>query len=233
MLEAYFSYSRISTDEEKQKFNRQEKALEKYAKDNGISYFREFKDEASGASFDRPDFKVMDDHLQRGDTVVMKDLSRFTREAENGYVKYMEWLNKGVNIVFIDNPTLCSDYVRQMLTIANEQDTIPKLFSEFMIKIMLMTELDRVEKERLILKKRIVDGIHASDKKQGRKTGAVDKLSPELEADIMDYLVQNGKFKTQIEIIKAADARGQHISRNTLKKYISLAADNENELELS
>ena len=39
MLEAIFSYSRISTDEEKQSFHRQEKALEKYAADNGITYF--------------------------------------------------------------------------------------------------------------------------------------------------------------------------------------------------
>ena len=31
--------------------------------------------------------------LQAGDTVVFKDLYRFTREAENGYKKYMEWLS--------------------------------------------------------------------------------------------------------------------------------------------
>lgn len=223
MLETTFSYSRISTDEEKQNFNRQEKALEKYAADNGITYFREFKDEASGATFDRPEFKLLDAHLQRGDTVIMKDLSRFTREAENGYKKYMEWLDKGVNVVFIDNPTISSDYIRQMLDIAKQQDTIPKLFSEFMVKILLMTELDRAEKERLIMRQRIIDGIAASDKPSGRAKGTVDKLTPELERDIMVYL--EDRTKTQIEVIENAKKRGESVSRNTLRKYIQLISE--------
>ena len=56
--------------------------------------------------------------LQAGDTVVFKDLYRFTREAENGYKKYMEWLDRGINMVFLDNPTVSSDYIRQMMTTA-------------------------------------------------------------------------------------------------------------------
>ncbi|MFR2880551.1 MAG: hypothetical protein ACLTC8_06100 [Lachnospiraceae bacterium] len=49
--------------------------------------------------------------LQAGDTVVFKDLYRFTREAGNGYKKYMEWLDRGINMVFLDNPTVSSDYI--------------------------------------------------------------------------------------------------------------------------
>ena len=145
MLEAIFSYSRISTDEEKQKFNRQEKALSKYALDHNIKYFREFRDECSGSTFDRPEFKELDAHIQRGDTVVMKDLSRFTREAENGYKKYMEWLNKGINIVFIDNPTISSDYIKQMISTAEQQDLVTKTAMEAIIKLLLIVELDRAE----------------------------------------------------------------------------------------
>ena len=59
-------------------------------------------------------------------TVVFKDLSRFTREAENGYNKYMEWLNRDINIIFIDNPTVSSDYIKHMTTIAKEQDNVTK-----------------------------------------------------------------------------------------------------------
>lgn len=163
MLEAIFSYSRISTDEEKQKFNRQEKALSKYALDHNIKYFREFKDECSGSTFDRTEFKELDAHLQRGDTVVMKDLSRFTREAENGYKKYMEWLNKGINIVFIDNPTISSDYIRQMISTAEQQDLVTKTAMEAIIKLLLIVELDRAEKQREYISKAIKDGIEASN----------------------------------------------------------------------
>lgn len=215
MLEAIFSYSRISTDEEKQKFNRQEKALSKYAQDHGIKYFREFKDECSGSTFDRPEFKVLDAHIQRGDTVVMKDLSRFTREAENGYKKYMQWLNKGINIVFIDNPTISSDYIRQMISTAEQQDLVTKTAMEAIIKLLLIVELDRAEKQREYISKAIKDGIEASDKKSGRKEGQLDKMTDALHDDIILYL--GDRSVTQIELMKKHE-----ISRNTLKKYVEI-----------
>lgn len=215
MLEAYFSYSRISTDEEHQKFSRQEKALAKYAEDHGIKYFREFKDECTGSTFDRPEFKELDAHLQRGDTVVMKDLSRFTREAENGYQKYIQWLNKGVNIVFIDNPTISSDYIRQMLDTAEKQDLVTKTAMEAIIKLLLIVELDRAEQQRKYISKAIKDGIEASSKKNGRKKGKLDKMTDELHSDIIKYL--GDRSVTQIDLMKKYE-----ISRNTLKKYIEI-----------
>ena len=213
MREACFSYSRISTDEEKQRFNRQEKALSKYAQEHGIKYFREFKDECSGSTFDRPEFKELDAHLQNGDTVVMKDLSRFTREAENGYKKYMQWLNKGINIVFIDNPTISSDYIRQMISTAEQQDLVTKTAMEAIIKLLLIVELDRAQKHREYISKAIKDGIEASNKKSGRKEGQLDKMTDELKSDIILYL--GDRSITQIELMKKHE-----ISRNTLKKYV-------------
>ena len=215
MLEAYFSYSRISTDEEHQKFSRQEKALAKYAEDHGIKYFREFKDECTGSTFDRPEFKELDAHLQRGDTVVIKDLSRFTREAENGYIKYLQWLNKGVNIVFIDNPTISSDYIRQMSDTAEKQDLVTKTAMESIIKLLLIVELDRAEQQRKYISKAIKDGIEASNKKNGRKKGQLDKMTIELKNDILKYITD--RTITQAELMKK-----HNISRNTLKKYINI-----------
>ena len=54
---------------------------------------------------------------------------------------------------------------------------------EVVIRLLLVTELDRAEKEREITVKRIKDGIKASSKKSGRKEGQLDKMTPELEAD--------------------------------------------------
>lgn len=221
MLEVYFSYSRISTDEDHQKFNRQENALKKYANEHNIKYFREFKDECTGGTFERPEFKEMDAHLQKGDTVVMKDLSRFTREAENGYRKYMEWLGKGVNIVFIDNPTISSDYIRKMIITAESQDLVTKTAMEGIIKLLLIVELDRAEQQRLYISKAIKDGIAASKKTNGRKKGQLDKLTPELKEDIKRYL--SDRDITQVQLM-----RKYLISRNTLKKYVSLIKNNAN-----
>ena len=211
----YYSYKRISTDTERQNFNRQVKSLERYAAEQDIEYLLEFTEEKSAKNFDdRPQFKKLDKLLRAGDTVVFKDLSRFTREAENGYKKYMEWLGRDINIVFIDNPTISSDYIRNMTKIAQEQDIVTKTAMESVIKLLLIVELDRAEQQRRYISKAITDGIAASDKKSGRKAGQLDKMTAELQADIEVYLVD--RSVTQIELMQK-----HSISRNTLKKYVA------------
>ena len=122
----YFSYMRISTREERemQRYNRQEKALEKYVQEHGIELndVYQFRDDISGKSFEnRADWNKLEKLLQPGDTVIFKDITRFTREAENGYKKYMELLNRNINLVFIDNPTISTDYIKTMMGIAQKQ----------------------------------------------------------------------------------------------------------------
>ena len=61
----YFSYKRISTDQKHQNFNRQVKALEKYAADHNIEYLVEFTEEKSGKNFsDRKQFQKLDTLLR-------------------------------------------------------------------------------------------------------------------------------------------------------------------------
>lgn len=211
----YYSYKRISTDQERQNFNRQIKSLEKYASEHDIEFLIDFTEEKSAKNFsERPQFKKLDKILQAGDTVVFKDLSRFTREAENGYKKYMEWLDRDINIVFIDNPTVSSDYIRQMMSTAEKQDLVTKTAMEGIIKLLLIVELDRAEQQRRYISKAITDGIKASLKKSGRKEGSMDKFTDEIKTDINLYL--SDRHITQTELMKKHD-----ISRNTLKKYIA------------
>ena len=83
-----YAYMRISTEEErgKQKFTRQENALEKYAKENKIEYLLKFKEDKSGKDFEnRTEWQRLEKLLQAGDTIVFKDICRFTRQAEEGY----------------------------------------------------------------------------------------------------------------------------------------------------
>ena len=216
----YYSYMRISTDTERQNFARQAKSLKKYASDHNIEYLIEFAEEKSAKNFtDRKQFNKLDRLLQSGDTVVFKDFSRFSREAENGYKKYMEWLNRGVNIVFIDNPTVSSDYIRQMITTAEKQDLVTKTALEGTIKLLLIVELDRAEQQRRYISKAIKDGIAASGKGSGRKKGALDKLTPELRADLRLYW--KDRTITQKSLMKK-----HGISRNTLKKYAEIVMEN-------
>lgn len=214
----YYCYKRISTDQEHQNFNRQTKALDKYAKDHNIEYLVSFTEEKSAKSFqERPQFGKLEKLIVEGDTVVFKDISRFTREAENGYIKYKEWLDRGINMIFIDNPTISSDYIRQMLDTANKQDLVTKTAMEGMIKLLIIVELDRAEQQRRYISKAITDGIRASSKKSGRPPGKLDKMSIKLEKDIENYL--KDRSIKQIDLMKEYG-----ISRNTLKKYINIVS---------
>ena len=219
----YFSYKRISTKEERglQKFNRQSKAIERYAEENEIEFIAEFEEDESGKDFNnRKEWQKLEKLLQNGDTIVFKDISRFTRETENGYKKYMELMEKGVNLIFLDNKTVCTEYIKQLLNVAEQQNLIAKISLENTIKLLLYVELDRAEQERIILINRIKNGIAASGKKQGRKEGVPIKLTEELTADIKEYLKDRN-------ITMAALMKKHNISRNTIMKYIAIVKENE------
>ena len=218
-----YSYMRISTKEQlgKQSYSRQEAALEKYAKENGIEYLLQFREDVSGKNFtDRKEWNKLERLLQPTDKIIFKDISRFTRECENGYKKYMELLEKGIELIFIDNQTVSTPYIKQLLNVAQKQNLVAKTSLESTVKLLLIVELDRVEQERLTFIKRVKDGIAASEKSSGSKPGQLDKLSPELEADIKAFLKDRN--------IKMIDLMREHdISRNTLKKYISIVQESE------
>ena len=128
-------------------------------------------------------------------------------------------MNNGINLVFLDNPTVSTDYIKQLTDIANSQELVTRTALEGTIKLLLIVELDRVQKEREIIVKRIKQGIEASDKKSGRKQGTLDKMSDELKEDIKLFLNDRS--------IKQVDLMNKHnISRNTLKKYIKLVENN-------
>ena len=214
----YFSYMRISTKEErgKQKYTRQENSLERYARNQGIDYVIQFREDASGKSFiNRSEWNRLEKIIQSGDTIVFKDITRFTREAENGYAKYMELMSKGINLVFLDNPTLSTDYIKNLIVTAKNMNFLEKTISEMLVKVLLAAELTRAEQERLTISQRTRDGMAASPNKAGRKLGQLDKMTEALKNDIRRYLTDRS--------IKQVDLMNKYkISRNTLKKYINL-----------
>ena len=220
----YFAYMRISTKQERgiQQFTRQEATLSKYCKDNDIEFLLEFREDESGKSFtNRKEWMKLEKLVQPGDTIVFKDISRFTREAENGYKKYMELMDRGIELIFLDNQTVSTPYIKQLLQVAERQNLVAKVSLESTVKLLLIVELDRVEQERLIFIKRVKDGIAASPKKSGRPIGHLDKLTPQLRDDIVMFLDAREKNMTA----KKSDLMKKHsISRTTLSKYISVVA---------
>ncbi len=132
-------------------FSRQDAALKKYAAKHKIDYVRIYGDDSSGKDFIRREWIQLEKALHEGDTIVFKDLSRFTRQAEEGYQKYLDLIGKGITLVFIDNPTVCSDYITKLIDTADQQNIVTRTAMEGIVKLMLIVELDRAEQERLQL----------------------------------------------------------------------------------
>ena len=80
-----YYYMRISTKEasDKQSYTRQDKALKRYAEENKLTYNERYvyKDDTTGSTFNRVQWKELESNLKEGDTIVFKEISRFTREA--------------------------------------------------------------------------------------------------------------------------------------------------------
>ena len=221
IMETYF-YERISTSEERelQSFQRQDKALKKYAEDNELEMTMRntYKDDTSGSTFERPEWKLLEKQVRKdikNDEVqiIFKDIARFTRNAEEGFNKYMEFYNLGIRLVFLDNPTVSTDYIMNMTRKNDEMEFVTKIALQNMVNLLIAVELDRAEQQRKYISKSIKDGIAASDKKCGRKPGQLDKISDELESDIKKFL--SDRNIKQVDLMKKYG-----ISRNTLKKYI-------------
>lgn len=217
----YYAYMRISTAKErnKQKFNRQEVSINRYCKENNISLLFTFKDDCSGKDLNRPEWNKLMKIAREGDTIIFKDISRFSRlEPEEAYSEYMKILNAGIEMIFIDNYSICTPYIKELLNVAKQQDLIARVSMESTIKLLLLVELQRTSREREITIKRIKDGISASNKKSGRQEGALDKMTPELHSDIQNYL----KDRT----VKQADLLKKYsICRKTLYKYIQVVQE--------
>ena len=220
---AEYFYMSVSTQDKhgNHKLTRQEKTLQKYAEAHGLEYDVKsiYKEDCAEKNFlDRKMWITLEKILRDGDTVIFKDVSCFTKDAESGYGKYIQLMEKGIHLVFIDNPSVCTDYIKKLRVVAEKQHLVDNISLEDTVKLLLCVELDLLDQERLVRRQRIKDGMNTSDKKPGRKIGTMEKLTPELRNDIIIYL--RGGTMLQVDIMKK-----HNISRNTLKKYAKIIAE--------
>ena len=110
------------------------------------------------------------------------------------------------------------DEMALLISTAKNMNFLEKTINEMLVKVLLAAELTRAEEERLTISQRTKDGMAASPNKAGRKIGQLDKMTDALKADIEVYLSDRS--------IKQVNLMNKYkISRNTLKKYISLIVD--------
>lgn len=92
-----YGYARISTM--KQNIERQIANIKKEYP-NAIIVTEEY----TGTKINRPAFDKLIKNVSAGDTIVFDEVSRMSRNAEDGFKLYEQLYNMGVNLVFIKEP---------------------------------------------------------------------------------------------------------------------------------
>lgn len=102
---AIYGYARVSTT--KQNIDRQITNIEKQYPDAII-----ITESYTGTKMDRPAWSKLYKQLTEGDTVIFDEVSRMSRNAEEGYRVYQELYQRGINLVFLKEPYINTDVYR-------------------------------------------------------------------------------------------------------------------------
>lgn len=102
---AIYGYARISKKTEH--IERQIRNISKAYPDAQIE-----KEVYTGRTLARPVFTSLLKKLQRGDTLILDAVSRFSRNSEDGFELYKNLYRRGINIIFLKQPQMNTDAYR-------------------------------------------------------------------------------------------------------------------------
>lgn len=225
-----FGYCRIST--KKQNIARQVKNIERAYPDATIVC-----ETFTGTKIDRPEWNKLYKKLKRNPnvTLVFDEVSRMSRNAEEGFSLYMELFSLGVNLVFLKEPHINTDSYKQAMqgiinvnvesndSAADEMiNTIMNAINKFMqskVKQDIYLAFEQAQKEVDYLHTRVKEGIDRA-RDEGKQIGGVPgkklvtKKSIEKKAEIRKHSIDFGGTLNDVDCMKLTG-----LSRNTYYKY--------------
>lgn len=202
-----FGYARVST--QSQRLDRQIRSITEYAGDRKIEKI--FKEKYTGTKLDRPEFKRLLKEVKPGDTIIFDSVSRMSRTAEEGYQLYMELMAKGIELVFINEKHINTEYYKKMQAQKISIATSGKASVDKMIQTVLdaITEFQNDEtKEKIRVafeqSQKEVDDLHTRIAAGIKATQANNETLPESERK------QIGRVSGQkVETKKAKEAKAK------------------------
>lgn len=220
MTNKTYGYCRIST--RKQSIDRQVRNIKSEYPRAEI-----YREEYTGTTTNRPNWKKLNSLLKKGDTVVFDSVSRMSRNADEGMELYEDLFNRGVNIVFLKESYVNTDVYRKTLEqsipiTGTEVDPILEGINKYLItlaKKQIKLAFEQSEKEVMDLRQRTSEGIETAKRKGkqvGRKPGAsvTTKKSTMAKKQIIALSEDfNGQYK-DVEILQMIG-----VSRKSYYKY--------------
>ena len=220
MKNTVYGYARVSTT--KQNLDRQ---IDKIKRENPAAVI--FQEKFTGTKADRPKWQQLLRVVKEGDTIIFDEVSRMSRDAQEGFKTYSELFNKGVQLVFLKEPHInTSVYKKAIETKIDRQggkiDIIINAINEFMAEVQreqIEIAFQSAEKEVTFLHSRISEGVkraQAAGKQIGRKDGSriETKKSKEQKQVILKHSKDFGGSLSDTECMQLTG-----LARNTFYKY--------------
>ena len=214
-----YGYCRVSTM--KQSIERQIRNIKAEYPDALI-----VTDEYTGTKLDRPGWTKLYKQLKPGDTVVFDQVSRMSRDADEGFRVYEDLFNLGVNLIFLKEPHINTEtYKKAMETgvpmTGTNVDFILEGVNKYLLSLakeQIRLAFDQAEKEVEDLHQRTREGIETArlnGKQIGQPKGAklttkkekalkklIREYNKDFEGDLSDQetiSVINGKSEIKTE----------------------------------
>ena len=219
-----YGYCRISTM--KQSIERQIRNIKEKYPDAII-----VTDEYTGTKLDRPGWMKLYKQLKKGDTVVFDQVSRMSRDAEEGFRIYEELFNKGVNLIFLKELHINTETYQNAIKSAvpmtgTAVDCILEGVNKylmFLAKEQIRLAFEQAEKEVQDLRQRTREGIETArlnGKQIGQPKGATfeTKKSKKLKELIIEYSKDFDGNNSDAEVISIINGMDKIVYGTTLKK---------------
>lgn len=183
-------------------------------------------EEYTGTKMDRPAWNKLYKALKQGDTVVFDEVSRMSRNADEGTTVYKELYNKGVNLIFLKESTLNTDNFRETQQIATVGNDIADMYIETTNKVLMLiaekqirAAFETAQHEVDFLHKRTSEGMavaRANGKQIGRAEGTKveTKKAKEKKQEILKLSKDFNGTNTDSEVMAITG-----LARNTYYKY--------------
>ena len=220
MQKRIYGYCRVSTM--KQSIERQIRNVKEKYPDAYI-----VKDEYTGTKLDRPGWMKLYKQLKTGDTVVFDQVSRMSRDAEEGFRVYEDLFNRGINLIFLKEPHINTEtYKKAMETgvplTGTNVDFILEGVNKYLLSLakeQIRLAFDQAEKEVEDLHQRTREGIETArlnGKQIGQPKGA--KLTTKKSIESKEIILKRSKdFNGDLSDLEVMKLTG--IARGTYYKY--------------
>lgn len=203
-----FGYMRISTQKERQTTDRQRITLEQYSKNNNFVFDEIVEERISGTvkAENRTHYKALRDKLRNGDILIVTDIDRLGRNADDVIMEFKRLKAKGIRVIALDTP-----YLNEWEKV--QDSSIYNMIAD--IFITLKAHMAQQEREKTVA--RINKGLEVA-KAKGKKLGRPQAELP------TNFIKEYKKFKNgeygNMSALSFAKMLG--IGRSTLYKYIKI-----------